>query len=161
MCEPATLAIIASVAATASAGVGAYAAYSSGQSQKQAADYNATVMRNNALSAEQQGAVSAAEHQQKVKQLESTQITQGAASGVNTATGTALELSTETAGSGELDALRILNNAQRTASGLNSQADIEQYKGNAAATGGALTAAGTLIGGAGSAAQGYYNAKYK
>ncbi len=155
-----TLATIAAVSAVAGAGIAGYSAYESGQSQKHAADYNSTVMKQNALAAEQQGSVAAAEHQQKVKQLESTQITQGAASGINTATGTALQISTETAGTGELDALRILNNAQRTASGLNSQAAIEEYKGNAAATGGALTAAGTLIGGVASAGSGYYSAKY-
>ena len=153
-----TLATIAAVSAVAGAGIGGYAAYESGQSQKKAADYNAEVDRANSLDAQQRGAVAAAEHLQKVRETESTQIAAGAASGINTSTGTALELSTETAGSGALDALRIANNAQRQAYGMNAQADIEEYKGNAAATGGALTAAGTLIGGAGTAAS--FSSKY-
>ena len=146
-----TLAYAAVAAAAIGGGVSAYAQVSSAGAQKDAQDYNAKVASNNALDAEQRGAQAAADHKQKVRELIATQTAAAGASGVDTASGTAGQIATETAGTGELDALRMINNAQRQASGLQAQSTLDEYQGNAAATAGSLNAAGTLIGGLGRA----------
>jgi len=73
------------------------------------------------------------------------------AGGVDASTGTPLDLQTETAGIGELDALRIVNNAQRQAAGYQAQAGLERFRGDAARTAGYFGAAGSILGGVGSA----------
>ena len=62
---------------------------------------------------------------------------------------------------GELDALRIVNNAQRQAAGLKAQSELEVFRGNAAQQAGYFNTAGTALGGIGNAAAGYYGMKRK
>lgn len=161
------------IAATAiSIGMGAYSAVSQGEAAAEAADYNAKVAENNAkykqaqaLDAEQRGATEAAQHREKVRKLLATQNAMTGASGIDTDSGTALDIMTETAGQGELDSLRIMNNAQREAQGYKVEADnyragasIGRWQGQQSATAGQIGAAGSIIGGIGSAAGSY--AKY-
>ena len=154
----ATTAIIAAVAA-ASAGTTAYSAVAAGENAKETADYNKQVADNAAQDALQRGSIAAAEHKQKVRQLISQQNAEFSAGGIDASTGTPLEIMTQTAGMGQLDALRILNNAQRTAGGYTSQGNLDEFQGNAAQRAGAFGAAGSILGGAASAARGYYGNK--
>ena len=145
MCEMMTISTMLMAGKSA---VNAYSSYQSGQSEKQAADYNAKMMEQSAQDTIQRGADSAAEHRQKVKKMISSQVVGYAASGVDPNTGTPLDVGVETAGMGELDALRIVNNAQREAWGLNTQASLVRYRGKMAGRAGTMNAVGSILGGA-------------
>lgn len=134
--------------------VSGYSAYQAGENAEDVADYNAEMQRRTADDALQRGALEAADKRQQTRQLIARQHAVQAASGFDTSQGTALDIMTETAGMGELDALKILNNAQRQASGLKASADLEIYKGNAASNAGKMNAAGSALSGAATAA--YY-----
>jgi hypothetical protein len=149
MCNPIAIAGIAT--SLIGSGVSAYASYESGQSQKKAAEYNSEMQQRAANDALQRGAQEGADAKQHARQVISRQIAASGAAGFDSSTGTALDLSTEAAGFGELDALKSINNAQRQASGLNAQAGLTNYQGKMAGQGGLLTAGGTLFSGAGSA----------
>lgn len=135
------------VALAASTVFTAYSAVKQGQDAKNIADYNADMQRQAADMEVQRGATEAAEHRQKVKQMISRQNAAFGASGVEGSTGSAADVMTETAGMGELDALRIVNNAQRQAWGLESQAKITKYEGKQARTQGYLKGTATLLSG--------------
>lgn len=154
-----TAAIVAAVATAASAGTAAYSAVAAGENAKEAADYNARVAENAAKDAAQRGAIAADEQRQKTRQMIARQNAALSAGGLDASTGTPLDIQTETAGMGELDALRIVSNAQRQAAGYTAQAGLEQSRGDAARTAGYFGAAGSILGGVGSA--GYYGSKMR
>jgi hypothetical protein len=147
------------VAAVASAAIGGYAAYQSGQSQKKAMKYNADMQELQALDASQRGAAEAATKRDRARKISGSQAANMAASGVRIDSGTPLALLTETAGLGDLDALTSLNNAQREGWGYKGQATLDRYQGKAAGRAGVLNSAGTLLGGASKAYYGYQGAK--
>lgn len=148
-----TMAWVGAGIALLGAAVGGYSSYQSGQAAKDAADYNAEMQKRAADDATERGAIEAADKRQQTKQLIARQHAAQAASGFNTSQGTALDLMTESAGMGELDALKILNNAQRQASGLKASADLETFKGSTAARAGTLNAAGSVLTGAATTAR--------
>lgn len=150
-CGPAAIAAVA----LTSAAVSGYSQYQSGQSQKAAAKYNANMAEVQEQDTLQRGADAGAERRQQARRLAATQKDRMSGMGVSTASGTPLSLLTETAGLGELDALTIQNNARREAWGIKSGAKLDLYQGKMAARGGALSAGGTLLGGASSAYYGY------
>lgn len=135
-------------------GVGVGTSMVQAENAEDIADYNAKMDKRAADDAIERGAIDAADKRQQTRQLIARQHAVQAASGFNTSQGTAGLIMEETAGMGELDALKILNNAQRQASGLKAQGDLETYKGNAASRAGTLNAAGSVLQGAGTAA--YY-----
>lgn len=154
-CEPATIAL--AVSATAAA-VSGYSAYQSGQSQKKAAEYNADMAEISARDTLQRGADAGAERRMQARRVAAQQTERMSAMGVSTTSGTPLDILTETAGYGELDALTASNNAQREAWGIRGGAKLERYQGKMAARGGKLTAAGTFLGGAANSYYGYKGA---
>ena len=154
MCVP--LAVAAIAMSVVGAGVSAYGAVKQGQDAKAAADYNADAQRKTAISVENQGAQQAADKRQQMRRVEASQIAAGAANGLRTDTGTALNLAGETAAFGELDALRITNNAARSAWGYQTQASLDEWQGKQAQTAGYLKGAGSLLSGASNA---YFGAK--
>lgn len=143
-----SLAYVAVAASVIATGISTYSAIQQGQAAKNAADYNAAVQRKAAAMETQRGATEAAEHRQKVKQMISRQNAAFGASGVEGSTGSAADVMTETAGMGELDALRIVNNSQRQAWGLESQARIGEYEGKAAYQQGIMKGTTSLLSGA-------------
>lgn len=151
-----SMAYVAVAVSVISIGLTAYSQYAAADNAKDIADYNKKAADNNALDAAQRGSIAAAEHRQKVRQMIATQNAAYSSAGVDSSTGTALQVQTDTAGFGELDALRILNNAQRSAAGYKAQGELEQWKGNAAFTNGMFDMAGTALGGASKA---YYGGK--
>ncbi|BCS54785.1 hypothetical protein [Geobacter sp. SVR] len=153
--ETATLMTIAAVSAVAGAGVSAYSMYASGENQKEAADYNAEMSKLKAQDALQRGAIEASAKREKAKRVAGAQAESMAMSGVAIDTGTPLALLTETAGLGELDALRSVNNATREAWGYKAQSSLDEYQGRSAASAGLLNAGGTFLGGASNAYFGY------
>lgn len=128
--------------------------YMAGENAEDVADFNAEMTKRSADDALERGAIEAADKRQQTRQLIARQHALQAASGFDTSQGTAADLMTETAGLGELDALKILNNAQRQASGMKVAADLESAKGDAASRAGAMNAVGTGLSGAATAA--YY-----
>ncbi len=150
-----TMAYVAVAVAVIGAGVSAYGQYSAGESQKEAADYNAKMQDRAAQDALQRGSIESAQIKDRTRKLISMQIANSGASGFDSSTGTALDLSVEAKGYGELDALTTINNAQRVASGQKAQAELDRFQGSAAQRAGTIGAAGTLISGASSAYYGY------
>lgn len=145
--------------AVISAATTAYTQIEAGESARRVGNYNKAVADNNALDAAQRGAVEASEHREKVRRMIATQNVAYSAAGVDASTGTAAAIQEDTAGFGELDALRILNNAQRGAAGARSQGDLEAWKGNSASRTGGINAAGSVLGSASSSYLGGKNAK--
>lgn len=149
-------AVVAST--VASIGMSAYGAMSSAKAQKDAANYNATMQGYQAKNALQVGADTAAAQKDKQRRIAGTQTAAMAAGGLDTSSGTPMQLLTETAGMGELDALRITNNASRTAWGYQAQGALDVYQGKTAQTQGYLGAASSILGGASKAYFGAYKA---
>jgi hypothetical protein len=159
MCEPATIALIAAGVSLAGTGVSAYGQVQAGKNANATAKFNAEMQNRAAHDAEVRGSLDAADKRQETRQLIARQIAALSGTGADLTSGTALDLMTESAGMGALDALRIRYNAQNQAAGLNAQADIGRFEGRAAQRAGYMNAAGTLLSGASSAATGYYGMK--
>lgn len=144
---PAAVAWVATAVSVASAGVSAYAAVSQGEAAKEAADYNANIQRKQAVQAQNVAADQAAQQKEKARRIASTQVAMGAAGGLETTTGTMGDIISETKKYSELDALRITNNAARSAWGLREQAGLEEWKGGQAQTAGYIGATSSILGG--------------
>ena len=157
----------ASIAASvAAAGISAISAEKQGEMQANAADYQAAVARNNQILANQsaqqaiaQGGVDAGQAQQKAAQQLSLVRAKEAASGVTLDSGSALDVQSDTAKSGALDALTIRNDAARKAYGfevqgaqLGSQAQFDVVQGENDQQLADLKAADSLLSGASSSA---------
>lgn len=143
-------------------GISAYSSVAAGENAKETADYNAEMQRRSALDAEQRGAIDASDKRQEARRLIARQHAIMGAGGFDPNSGTNLSIMTETAGQGELDALKIRNNAARQAAGLNAQADLTTAQGNAALSAGQMNAGGTILAGlsnAGLASYKMYNKK--
>lgn len=140
----------------ASIAASAYGAVSSAQSQKEASDKNAALQREQAKQTMGAGAEAAAAKREKARKIGATQTAQMAAGGLDITSGTPLQLLTETAGMGELDALKTINNASRQAWGYGVQADIDEESGKTAMKQGYLGAGTSILGGV---SKGYYGAK--
>jgi hypothetical protein len=153
--------------AVVGAAMSAYGQYQQSQAQKAQAEYQSAVARNNQIIGEQnaadamkRGEIEADKHRAKVQQLKGTQKAAMAAGGFEIDTGSNLDILSDTAQMGELDALTILNNAEREAyqhkaAAMNSSAQAGLY-GMAAASQSPLLSGGTaLVGGLASAAGTY------
>ena len=130
------------------AGISAYASISAAQTQAKATKYNAKIQKQAADDAVMQGNIRAQEIRERARKVAGTQAAGLAASGLDTTVGTPAAMLNETALYGELDALRTINNGQRQAWGLESQADIELWQGRNAKRAGYYQAAGSLLSGA-------------
>lgn len=146
MCNP----MIVMMGATMAAGaVTAYSQYQTGKYNEAVADNNATLAERQAVDAEERGKIEADEHRERVQRIISEQRAGMSASGVEINSGSALDLIVGTREMGELDALRIENNAAREAYGYRSQGmnykaqgKLDRYAGNTGAVGTALSTAG-------------------
>ncbi len=162
-----TLAIASTIASTVTSFVGAQQQASAAKAQS---EYNAAVARNNAIYAER--AAKEAEERGRVKEMQVRQQTANlrgrqravlAANGVDVNTGSALDIQSDTAALGELDALTARSNAEREALGYRQQgqnfggeAALYDARARAAASGGLWSGATTLLGGAGTVADKWY-----
>lgn len=168
MCELATAAL---AVAAVGAGVSAYGQYQAGQAAKDQASYQSAVARNNAILAERaaQDALARGELAERKQNIQTAQLLGRqkavfAANGVDPNLGSALDLTTDTAGFGKLDALTIRANAEREAlnyrtQGMNFQgeAGLADARGRSAATAGMIGAGSTALTGAGSVASKWYD----
>ena len=144
MCEPTTIAAVATVASTA---FGAYTQIQEGKFQNDVAKYNASVAENEAEQTRAVGVEEENKRRRATAELLSKQRAQIGASGVSLASGSALQLQEDTELLGEVDALRIRSNAGRQASSLESEADLTRLKGEFARSRSIGDAFGTVLGG--------------
>lgn len=161
MCLPA-LPLISAVAGVAGTAVSFFGAQQQASSAAAAANYQAQVSRNNAIIQEQnaQAALDAGRTQeqaqrQKTAQLEGAARAAMAANGIDTTSGTALNVLGDTAKLGELDALTIRSNAGRQAynyrvGAMSETAEAGLYDSRAASakSAGAITGMSTILSGA-------------
>lgn len=130
MCEPTTIALVASMALTA------YAGNEQAKGERAAGNYQAAVAEVNAKQsdyrAEQAGRIGAIkedQHRAQVRQLVGSQRATLAANGVDVGSGTAAALVDETYTLGEADALTIRYNAMNEAWGFRAQATDQRQQG--------------------------------
>jgi hypothetical protein len=154
----------AAIAAASAAAIGAYSSIQQGnaakaqaESQAQANEYNAEMQRRQAQAAVEQANSREDLQRKQVRKLMGKQLAAGAQSGT-LLNGSAGDLFRESLYDAELDALNVRYEGQMTAAGLTSGARLSDFEaknarraGAAAASAGRLSAAGQLIGGAGSA----------
>lgn len=164
-----TLAAIAIGASVLSAGVGAYGVIQQGNANAAAANYQGQVAANNATIAEQNArtATAAGEAQveqsrMKTKALIGTIEAAQASSGIDTGSGSPLDIRTSQKQVGELDAETIRNNAARQAYGYRSQSTsfaadqgLDASRAASASQAGTIGAVGSILGGASSAGTKY------
>lgn len=131
--------------------VSAYAAVRAGQAQSAQAKYTAAVARQNADAANQQGAAAAAaQHRDAMRKLGLMQANYGA-SGVDQSTGSPLDVFSDAVGQSTLDNLNTKYNYQLKALGYNNSSTLDSAAASDATTSSYLSAAGSLLGGAGKA----------
>ncbi len=166
MCEPTTIAIASLGASVLGTAVGAYGQYQAGQAQAGQARYQAQVAENNRVISEQQardaemrGQLAENERRRQTGALIGRQRTALAANGVLVDDGSALDITSDTAALGEVDALTLRANAAREAYGYRAQgnnfgaeAGLQRARASSAATAGAVGAGATLLSGAGTVA---------
>ena len=164
MCEPTTAQMAMASLALSAVGTAfsAYGAIQQGQAAKAQAAYQAQIAENNRIEANQlaedalrRGEIAEQKKREEGKQLIARQRVQLAATGQLVDEGTALDLTTDTAGLNELDALTVRNNAEREARGFRVQginfqgeAALLRLSGANQASAARTNAFGTLIGGA-------------
>jgi hypothetical protein len=131
--------------------VGIASSIGQAQQAKSAANYNAKVAENQAISARQEAAANAdMQRRRSAKTLGSMQANY-AASGV-TLEGSPLEILEQSARESELDRQTILWSGESRAAGYEATADLERTRGKNAMASGMLSAAGTAIKGGASLA---------
>lgn len=146
MCEPTTIALIATAAA---AGVSAKASYDQGQVAKQVGRNNATMAEYAAQDAQKRGEEDAAAIQRKGAALKSAQRVSLASKGLDLSYGTAADLQDQTDFFTQSDAATTRTNAAREAWSTRARGQQAMFEGNAAARNANLQAAGTLLASAG------------
>lgn len=110
----------------------------SGQAAQAATNYRAQVARNMAEHALAVGRVEAQKQGFKTASIIGQQRAQQSASGVEVDVGSPVDVRASAAQMGALDTETILNNAAQKAWGLRSQATLDEFSGEAAATEGWL-----------------------
>lgn len=128
----------------------------------QIADMNAKISERRAIDAIERGKVEEQKKRQEVGKIKGQQIVAMSANGVDLTFGSPLDVLVDTAVLGELDALTIRSNAYREsydyqvdAANKRAQANLHRMEASSAKQGGWLSAAGTLLTGAGKAYQSY------
>lgn len=170
MCELATLSLVAGIAG---AGVSAMGSMAQGQAQKQAADYQAAVDRNNAILSQRQardavdrGAADQQTQMRKNADALGRARASYASRGIEGNFGSPLDVMGDMAQFGKLDTDTIGVNAAREAAGYEAQSansnasgTLKQMQGNNAETAGTIGAFGSLLSGATSVASNWYKMK--
>jgi hypothetical protein len=126
-----SLAIAGTVVSGAANLTNAYSAYQQGKAEQSVARYQERAAQIAARDAEARGAAEEMRFRQRVSTVKGAQRAQLAASGVVLDQGSALDVLSDTAAYGELDALNIRADAQREALELRSRAKMFKYEGRA------------------------------
>ncbi len=128
MCDPTTLAVASLATSVIGGGMQYMAQKQAGAAQANALRYQADVDKNNSIIQErlakdaiERGKTEEQMHRIKIGQLKGQQLNAFAKNGVETDSGSALDVLSDTAMIGELEALTIRNNAEREAYGYRVQ----------------------------------------
>ena len=170
MCEPATLALLGTGASLVGAGVGAYSAISQGTAQKNSADFQAAVDKNNAVIAGYNADIAEQSQSQKTQAIErdgslrlSAQRAALGASGVDVDTGSGGNVQSATVEDTQRAAATSQYQGELTGYGyrtqeqnLTDQAAVTTATGANAATAGAISAGSSILSGAGQVASKWY-----
>jgi hypothetical protein len=116
-----------------------------GMQLQAAANYRATVARNNAEYSRQVGDVQAQAQQRKTQQVLGRQTAAMGASGVEVGGGSFGNVLKTTQDLGRLDEMTILNRAANKALGLENEASLETFSGQQAKNEGYLKAATSIL----------------
>lgn len=173
-----TAATIASVgsavgtfASVAGAGIGALGSIKQGKASAAAANYNSQVSANNAAIAQQnsqwaiqEGNAAVEAEKLKTRDTVGALTANQAAGGIDINSGSALDVRSSAAETGELNALNIRTNAihkaygyQTDATGFQAQSGLDSAQAGFDTTAGDINAGSTLLGGIGSASNNYAN----
>jgi hypothetical protein len=158
MCEPTTIALIASAAGT---GISAIGAMNQASAAQQVARNNAQMAEYAAQDASRRGEEEAAAIQRKGAALKSAQRVNLAAKGLDLSYGTAADLQDQTDFFTQSDVATTRTNAQREAWSMRARGQQDLAQGRAAASNARLQAAGTLLTGAGQVSDKWYTYKGK
>ena len=138
------------IAAIAAAGVSAYGSYQSGQTQKAMSDYNAKLAENEAIAKEQAATAEAQRMRTEKEKVLARQRAAYAKSGAVITEGTPLLTMAEQAGLMELDIMNMQRTGAMSAQASKSQAALDRFSGQSAATAANWQAGSTLLSSAGS-----------
>jgi hypothetical protein len=114
MCDPVTIGVTMMAAGQA---VGMYSQYQSAMYNADVADQNAKIEGRLSKDAIARGTIEEKQHRQRILQEKGAQSAALAANGVDLASGSAIDMLSDTAATGELEALTIRSNANREAWG--------------------------------------------
>lgn len=159
MCEPATLSTIGVVTGLVGSGVTAYSAYTSGKAQAAAASAQAEQANANAEAALEEGRVAEAQQRRKVAQTLGTQRAALAANGAELGDmdSSAQNILGDTAQWGDYDARLTRYNSEMKAWSYKNQANAYSASASQYTTAGAIGAGASLLSGASSVANSWYN----
>lgn len=158
MCEPTTVALIATAAAGA---MSAKASYDQGQVAKQVGRNNATMAEYAAQDAQRRGEEEAAAIQRKGASLKSAQRVSLASRGLDLQYGTASDLQDQVDFFTQSDVATTRTNAAREAWNYRAQGQQRLAQGRADSLNSMYGAAGSLLGGAGQVADKWYTYRGK
>ena len=156
MCEPTTIAM---ATMAVGGGVSAFSAIQQGKTAQQIANNNATMAEYAAQDAQKRGEEDAMAVQRKAAALKSSQRVGLAANGLDLSYGTAADLQDQVDFFAQSDAATARTNASRESWRLRAGGAQDRAAGAAARSNANLSAAGTLIGTAGSVASKWYTPK--
>ena len=125
--------------------MGAMSAYKTGKFNNQMAERNAKMQTQAAEDAAGRGAIEANAAKQNAAQVAGSQRAAMAAGGVDVGSGSSLDLLSDTARGGELDALIARNNAARESYGLQVSAADSLARGRMARQQGNMGAVSTIL----------------
>lgn len=128
-----------------------------GAAQRDLANRNGMMQDAQAADAIQRGEEESLLIKRRARRLRGQQRVGYAAQGVDIGSGTAADVQEETTAMGDLDAAQVKRNAFREAWGLSVGADNSRLAGRYAYKAGRNQAIGTVLGGVGEAARGYYS----
>ena len=145
------LGVAAIAASTVSTGLGVYSAVQSGAAQKDAAEFNAAVARNDAIAAQQQAASESRQFSRRNRLRAATRRARFAASGIELS-GSAEDVMFDSAVQDELDRQNALYRGELRAGRSKAEAGLQEAMGRNAVTSSYLNASGTFLGGVGQVA---------
>lgn len=141
----------AAAAVVAGAAITAYGAIQQGQQANAQAQYQATIMQQQADRERAVAAVNEEAYRKQQSRLMASRRAILGGSGVEGGTGSPLMVSEDMASQSELQALTIRNGGEASSTRLNEQAALSRYQGETAESGGYFRAGASLLSGAGNA----------
>ena len=160
MADPVTWLAIGTMTALAGTAMSAVGQIQQGKEQQKWSEYNAAVAERDAKAAKAAAGHEASQKRKETERLLGRQRALYGKSGV-TMEGSPLELMSETAAEGELDALMIERTGAVGAQRYGEEATLSRMKGASASRAGYWGAGTTLLTGAGQAASSYGSYKLK